>query len=191
MTGLSGFVLMSATGARSSVMPAARELDRPGRARRARSARRRRPRRARAGRAPSFRVEASSRVTSPPSSSIHDDRLGRHADGRHEAPAAGRCHATLRAKSTTPPRPSSSSRRSQSGADVPANPGRMQARREPFERVAHPLTADGAGREPERDLAAARSGRRRRRESQSASRPPSGRPSRCSGSCRRSTRARP
>ena len=82
---------------------------------------------------------ASSRVTSPPSSSIATTVSGAT---RIDAVSARSCSEsrTLRAKRTTPPRPASSSRRSHAGAISPAKPGRMQARASRSSDAAHPFT---------------------------------------------------
>ena len=61
---------------------------------------------------------------------------------RSSAVSARSCSrlSTFHAKRTTPPRPSASRRRTQSGATGPSKPGKMQARRAARAR-AHPLTA--------------------------------------------------
>ena len=140
ITGLSGFALMSATGARSSVMPAARSSSARARAicsvsatsSIAPSARWAGHRAARLG------LEAGDVAALLVD---RDDR--RRRDTRSDSVSAWSCSgsATLRAKRTTPPRPSSSSRRSQSRRRRAGEPGQDAPVRQAFERVAHPLVA--------------------------------------------------
>ncbi len=72
-------------------------------------------------------MRASSRVTSPPSSSIPISASARSA--RIAALSAASCarSVTFHEKRTTPPRPAASSRRTQSGGVGPGKPGKMQA----------------------------------------------------------------
>ncbi len=123
ITGLSGFTLMSATGARFSVMPAARSSSARARAICSVSATSSIVPSA-SGPGSELPRLASRRVTSPPSSSIATTVA---AETLSDPVSACSCSGpeTLRANRTTPPRPSSSSRESQSGAVVPANPARM------------------------------------------------------------------
>ena len=139
ITGLSGFVLTSATGAKSRLTPTCASSD-PSR---------RRPTRVRSmssttpsARCPGYELPAaaSSRVTSPPSSSVAIRNAGRSlvaaAPSRR---SAGRASRMFLPNSTTPPSPRSTQRSRLSGASCPSNPGRRQRGGELLGR--HPRTA--------------------------------------------------
>src|SRR5882672_2219754 len=152
MTGLRGFVLTSATGARSRLTPtpassapieaATRSVSSTSSA-------------APSARFPGYELPdpASSRVTSPPSSSIPTSTSARSARMPSVSRASWARSRTLREKRTTPPSPSATSRRSQSGAETPRAPGKMQAEASRSSSLIRSRSSlDRPGRQPEGDL---------------------------------------
>ncbi len=125
ITGFSGFVFTSATGARFRFTPtSARSAPIDAATRSVRPTSSTAPSAALPGY--ELPVATSSRVTSPPSSSIPTSSS---PSARSDDVSERSCAAlsTFQPKSTTPPRPSASLRRIQSGATGPSKPGRMHA----------------------------------------------------------------
>ena len=150
--------------------------------------RRRRRRRARRCPGTSCRGAASSRVTSPPSSSIPISTSGRAS--RSDAVSV----AELLAVADVVGEEADPAEAVLEPAEHPVRRARAREARASDAAGGEPLelrsSAHRPGRQPERDPALDDEEEDRRPGSRSASRPPSGRPSRCRGSCRGSRRAR-
>ena len=140
ITGLSGLVLTSATGARSSVIPTARSSSASARAICSVSAT--------SSIAPSARwpgtraaAIASSRVTSPPSSSIATTVAAETRIDVGQAPQLLRPLDVAREEDDAAEARRRARARASPGAVVPAKPGEDAPVREAIERAAHPLVA--------------------------------------------------